>query len=779
MDGDESETHDSEAQDENGQNPQVKIPKSYLNKWVDIEPGDGIPIGITDQDTDRLSILQDESSMAGSDAVRNVRHPLFSALMSNILWHQKMRATEYVYSSSRTYTSQQITGIELIFLGPTNSRMAFGHTIETEGLSIQLESSLVMKIRDEITKAIMKGDRRWAATSLKFFIYHLGSIGMETGQASPYLVRDLVAVVSASMAAKGSTDWSPDSLVRELRELSEDSSKFTKLAEKYYRGTAFQEHNDTDSIRPETASDEKDQAQLNRNVSRLINIMNGLKEKLGEMSDKLTTWVASTLLNSFGTSASNALQRLAGVTEDVVGYTIDFRSISAGVFRIFLYDKDPLGSGSSDVARRFLHILHIQRHGDSIDSRLLPSDDFFTLLEEELLQCPQHHTDLSALEMLTQDQSKKKMDGLPILGYVYSQSVEVLENAKAAWKLLGIKGRDDAWKLPLLRMQTQVIASEELEVDDVTRATTICWNGCPECLLNPDAGSLVGETLLDKAILDEWFRQGRRRSEEYVEVDPVKLAGGKLNLPFGQLSRVVLDLQKRRVRSCSLPYTVGIEVPRDTVEEPRLIIRTSDIENFSLFETLKAKGPRMGIGSIGFRRLLMHDLVLTAFLDLLGLLPRERRKIQAVFYDCRDIPFEDVGVSSRMLDAIAEHARSLGLLLGNLEKLSDILIWFAKQNFDVSVCVDKSRLGEDGVKTFVDRLKQAKCTVASKELDPGLMHKKALVTPMSAIEGSANLTQGGTRINEEIVNYAQWGTQGYLEIQTSVRDTFQGSIILQ
>jgi hypothetical protein len=55
------------------------------------------------------------------------------------------------------------------------------------------------------------------------------------------------------------------------------------------------------------------------------------------------------------------------------------------------------------------------------------------------------------------------------------------------------------------------------------------------------------------------------------------------------------------------------------------------------------------------------------------------------------------------------------------------------------------------------------------------MHKKAILTPVGALVGSANLTVGGTKGNEEIVNYAQWGTQAYLEIQTAVDDTFQGA----
>ena len=392
-----------------------------------------------------------------------------------------------------------------------------------------------------------------------------------------------------------------------------------------------------------------------------------------------------------------------------------------------------------------------------------------------MLQCPQHHTDVSAIEMLRQKVHGQQEVGIAALGYVKAQAGEVLANAGSTWKKLGIADNADAWRLPIMRQQGQILArARNIEMDDFIRSTTICWNGCPECLLNRETmmGGLGGELHLDKAVLDEWFRRGRQGSGEYLELELPRLAAGEVNLPFGRLSRVVLNLTNRRVRSTSLPYTIGIEVTRAS-GEPRLILRASDIEGLSLFEKAAA-APTHGIESLGFRRLLWHDLVLTAYLYLLGLLPQERRSIKAVFYDCRDVNFEDVGVSPRMLDAIVEHARSRSEILEVPENLSDMLLWMAKRGFTISLCVEKTRLVEEGVRNFVERLRTGGCQVVSKELG-GVMHKKALITPMGAIEGSANLTQAGMRMNEEIINYARYGTQAYLEIQTAVDDTFHGA----
>jgi hypothetical protein len=777
MDGDENAAAGLE---ERGERKLVKIPKSYLNRWVVVEADVGEPISVASQDLDYLKILSQDgkSESSGKDAANRIKHPLAAALLSDVRWHMKMQATEFVYSCSRTYTSTQVTGVEILFESQSRSRMAFGRTIETEGISIELERSLADEVRESVSKSIMEGNQSWASSGIKFFTYHLNLIGTESARISPYIVRDLVGVILSSMYEKGTRARTPVALANEMQTLAKDADRFTKYASLYYKGSSVLEEEDADNLRPdlEIRDADRDRAELETNVRRLSSALNRLAGKMAisNIEDNLRSWIIYTLLNSFGTAASNALQRLAGVTDEVVGYAVDFQGAKEQRYRIFLYDKDELGSGSCDVARNFLHILHIQRHGENVDSILLPTDDFFTLLEEELLQCAQHHTDISALEMIKQAANGATVpNGISMLGYVLPQSREVLENSQLTWNNLNIMGRGDAWKLPILRHQAQILARENLEVDDVIRATTICWNGCPECLINRETGAgPVGEQLQDKAVLDELFRRGRKRSREYLDIYPMQLVEGKISLPFGRLSRVVLDLPNKRVRSASLPYTVGIEVPRQSNEEPRLIIRASDIEGFSLFE--KVRGAALGLESLGFRRLLWHDLVMTAYLDLLGVVPPERKRIEAVFYDCRDIDFEDVGVSSRMLDAITEHARSAKAMLEPPQKLTDILVWLAKRGFSISLCVERERLAEEGVRSFANRLIQQKCVVVSKNL-ARIMHKKAILTPVGALVGSANLTVGGTKGNEEIVNYAQWGTQAYLEIQTAVDDTFQGA----
>ncbi len=775
-DGDESPTQSGSKDD-----PFVKIPKTYFNKWVHVEPDQGIPIGLSQYDIKSLAILSPAGTIEseGQAASSKISHPI-TGLLDGTFWHRKLQVTEFVYSCSRSYTSKQISGIELEFEGSTGRPLAFGRSVETEGFSIQLEKSIVVSVRDLILNELELGKSEWFPTLVKALSSYLSSVSAKTSlRIGPYVIRDLVALITHVVDFKREK-WSPAGFAHAIELLLDDRSLFNELAELHYKGNFLLEQNDNESIRIADSSDGQAhmKADAQNKASQLAKSAASLPPfDPNDFMAYLRRWVTYALLNSFGAAACDALQRLAGVRDDIVGYAVDLSSVDKNLFRVFLYDKDAYGSGSSAVASRFLHILHIQRHGVDIESSLLPSDDFYTVLEEELLQCPQHHTDISALAMLDQELKSQERLGMPTLGYVREYAREVLDNSGPTWKKLGIASRVDAWRLPIMNLQAHIIAHKNsMEADDVIRSTTICWNGCPECLLNRESvmGGLVGEWLLDKAVLDKWFSLGRSKVREYREVDVSQLVNGSAGLSFGTLSNVVLNLQNRRVRSVSLPYTIGIDIGRESSDSARLLIRTSDMVGHSLFMPGTQNLATHGIESLGFKRLFWHDLVLTAFLDQMGMIPPERRRIVAVYFDCRDISFDDIGVSPRMLDAIMEASRKDNVLEVP-ERLSDMLMWLARREFDISICVDKTRLQEAGVRTFVDKLVGAGCKVRSKD-SGGSMHKKAFITPLGAITGTTNLTESGMRVNEEINSYAHFGSQAYLEIGTAVNDTFHGSV---
>ena len=147
-----------------------------------------------------------------------------------------------------------------------------------------------------------------------------------------------------------------------------------------------------------------------------------------------------------------------------------------------------------------------------------------------------------------------------------------------------------------------------------------------------------------------------------------------------------------------------------------------------------------------------------------------------VYHDCRDVSFDDIGFSPRMTEAILNEA---GNGIGQrLERLSDILSWLLRRGFKMELCVDRKQAMESGVEEFIERLRRTSnpnLTIFTKEVDGGAMHKKALVTPVGVLKGSANLTQSGTGRNEEIIDHVFYGTISYVSLKANVDDTFHGA----
>src|SRR3989442_14684433 len=103
------------------------------------------------------------------------------------------------------------------------------------------------------------------------------------------------------------------------------------------------------------------------------------------------------------------------------------------------------------------------------------------------------------------------------------------------------------------------------------------------------------------------------------------------------------------------------------------------------------------------------------------------------------------------LEAMKKEERSPG----SLARLSDILLWMTSKGFRIRLCVDESRTREEGVRNLLDALSSSTSPtmhILVKDLQPGAMHAKGLVTPLGVVSGSANLTYFGTSVNDELIN---------------------------
>lgn len=750
----------------------VKIPESHLERWVHVMADEGKRIMVNETNEECL-VIEGKDEIRGSEARRRILHPMLNGIIEAVLWHDKLEVYDYVCSVSRSYTSKAVNNATLMFRDEQGD-VGFGHYFRTEGVSFELCPKPIEDTVSRIKKEMLDFENKWAPSLVKAFRASLSSIRLADGTAiSPLIIDDLLGVLITSSPSLDSR--AIIELPKTMKNLLEDEARFRKAAKAFYEGKYLAGSYEEESGRELSEQDRRD---IDGQVNRLVGFASTVGDSIADIGDKLEDWIINTLLNTFGLSCLSALQQLCGSKEEDIGYSVDLEGMKKRRYRVFLYDRTEHGNGSNDVLRRYLYIMNIQRHRQTDESRLLPSEDFFTLLEQELLQCPQFHVDMDALEKFNQKQKSQVPKGLPELGYVSEYSDEVLQVCEHTWKKLGITGRNDAWKLPIMALAPASFArANGLEIDDVIRATTICWSGCPECVINMSAMiGFLGTAFTDKVILDEWFGIARALVGEYKTLSVEDLAAGKARVEIGRQTRVCLELPNRKIRSISLPFTIGFELDRSEIlPHARLIVRDGDIENLRMFEE-KFDGCAHGLESLGFKRIMWYNLMTASYLDILGLLEDARKDVVLVFYDCRDVGFDDVGISNRMMEAIDYHRKKTGLV-GEMRSFSDVLTWLAMRGFRISLCVDENRAQEESVRSFLEKLasrKMSNITIRLKGLQ-GSMHKKALITPIGAIHGSANLTFSGTQLSEEIISYAPYGTREYNEMKLNILDTFHGS----
>lgn len=763
-----------------GRLEKIKIPKSFIARWVAIEATEGEAVRCQDTGTQALFIDTRSGKIKGDEAIEKIKHPLFGGLIESTSWHENLEATDYVHSVLRFYSKPKIGGRSIVFTHEGN-RIAIGRSLNTKGVSIDLNAETLEEVVDNIVTAIMAGDLVWLPTALKALSASLieGQASDEMG-ATRFAVRDLIGSLLVS-TYPDFEELKAINLLGMLRNLVE-SDGLESAARKYYRSRGAQEIPLSDTDEPERQDEEDIGTRVAALLSTARKLVDSLPELERNLQQVLRHWLIRTLLNTFGDAAVTALQRLAGVTNTEVGYTLSIED-NCKRYRVYLYDRDQYGNGSSRVLKEFFHILHVQRYTDFQHSYLLPTYDYTTLLEEQLLQCTQFLQDMNALMMFETLDGDGLDAGYSELEYLNNHSREVIRVGKKVWRTLGICGVKDAWKLPLLNIISGYVAEKHqgIETDDVIRATGICWNGCPECM---DArggvmGAIAGLAFIDKAVLDHWFRSGRCKASEYKTTQLSQLRGDTSIIEIGAKSRLGIEHDDGVIlRSVALPHTIGFEIDRKNPHTPvSIVIRDNDVLGLSL-QPKKKRTSWHGIPAQGFRRLIWHTLLTTAFLDSMESIEEKDKEIWLVYFNLRNLDFIDVGMTGRAMEVI-EHCQGRATSSGPIQSLSDVLVWLANRGFRVKVCTDQQQLQERSnprgyirVRELLTRLANTEgIEVLTKDFPAGIMHKKGLRTPIGIVSGSANLTYGGSTWNEEDISYFLPIDAGYEDLAQSFQDT--------
>ena len=228
------------------------------------------------------------------------------------------------------------------------------------------------------------------------------------------------------------------------------------------------------------------------------------------------------------------------VDEKDVAYLIEDESWNGGNTRVIVYDRAQFGNGSCATVRDYMHIPHVIRTSKYSKGIRLPSTDFLSTLEENLLQCIQHQSDMCSVELISKPDSST-ISSMPDL---VKHSKESKDIGIETWNKLGINSINQAWTLPIhVRLAAHYEDKLGHPMDDTIRSCTICWNGCPECVDQlPNAlGGMLGMNFIDKYLIDDWFNIGVADSVDYQYLQFDEMSTGDANMHFGSLNKLHLS----------------------------------------------------------------------------------------------------------------------------------------------------------------------------------------------------------------------------------------------
>ena len=782
LDGDEGKPH--------GETSNPRIPKSFAQRWLHVELDEGVQIDpyIDLGDSEKLVETINDSGATRELESKNIIHPFSDIAFSSVKWHKDTVVTEYVYGLSRTLKTESDFGTEIFYANERGAHITFGQKIKTEGVAFTLNPVSFEKVKTRGVEKMIEGSPEWIPSMIRSFRSYLRETSLKiTGKTlSNFVIDDIIAIIVAAWKREGCPNLNLDQLKIISQQLIDDSDLQLELITN--RVDAKMNTPDDESRLTEDDSIVR-KNRIDEMRSAIRNNLNlYLSNPIG-FNESLPKWLHRTILMSFGVSAVGATQRIAGGDSQEIGFGLTDDSWNGNSTTVVVYDRAECGNGNASVVRTFMHIPNIVRSAKGSRGRFLPTIDFFSTLEEILLPCPQQHCDILGLEYFRTGGEDSVLHKSMV---DYTDFGEEIHNVgKSVWSALNLQGPTDGWKLPLFHyMRRELAIIIDQEPDDVTRSTKICWNGCPECIERIDVvqGGYAGMDYLDKSVMDFWFRHLRETSNEYIDMEPDSMLDGDSGLQLGDLHSLALDTTRGRIRSLMLPWTIGVDLDRSNLDQGiRLIIRQSDL--VGLRQSEPNEGIAMGMPSAAFKRLLWFDLLMTAYLDMRGAFPDDnRKKIKLVYYDARDIHFDDVGLAPQLLEALRAQAKTDNA--GPLETFSDMLIWLARRGFDIQMCVDKrvrTNPRNEPVRDFIDKLKSPRAKGRIKLFEREViddnewtrsMHKKTMITPIFVLKGTANMTRSGAGLNEEDVDHVMFGTPQYESMNSSCEDTISRSVSL-
>lgn len=417
MDKDES-TSDSSAK------VSSKLPKSFQNRWAWSPRKEGTPTGAFRLPNHIYQLEHANHSTSNLEHSEGLKHPMCNSLLESIEWHDEKEVIEYTYGLSRSFGAKG--EINLAYKDQHDRNIGFGEKYLTEALSFNLNPSIIKSIQKKFRFEIENESGKISPSIIKSFkAFVLTDTDYGGATINPHALEGLISALLIFNDWKN-TAVTPKIMSEFIRDAHERAADFRPTMELFIR-TQMKLNQKYDVENPEQFESD---SLVDSRVRYSLQILDLISNFVNKFDGFLDLWIHRTILSTFGVVATNSMQQFCGSDENDVGYLIEEDSWSGESSRIVVYDKAEFGNGTCSTARDYLHIPHVVRTSRFSERSKLPTSDYLSTLEENLLQCLQHQSDLGALVLL-KDPDLSVLSSMPDL---VKHAKENFEIGNHIWK---------------------------------------------------------------------------------------------------------------------------------------------------------------------------------------------------------------------------------------------------------------------------------------------------------------------------------------------------------
>ena len=461
--------------------------------------------------------------------------PNVLSIFSNIEYDPELDITEFAWGLDRQFPTRQVEAARLIYQSQ-NQSVALGHRYQAPGMIFSMhagDGTIIDSFLNELVKQNQSGAYQSVLIQVLYtFLSEYARNPLPPGsppwakQSKPsiFTVRDLKTIVMFRILEL----WHP------MPESEEMPSKPLELTLEIIEGCFTVGHPyfiDEETFRRicRRIARTRGVANPDQHVQTLQAIYDNFKEaclNIHELSvEFLKKSSLEILTNSLGLAMYNAALRLTGAEEDNLLY---FYKIKDNTVKIYLFDRDSFGNGTTELVKKYLFISSAERTilerlkvlGNHIDP--LPTTDFVRCFEEELQECESTQTAQLAFHNIASDsnyfkplenarRSEQRIAGRLFEFFKNSMALSSFDHLipfQACPEFVAYITSEDGYPC---YDGVKLIGGQEYPVfQSFESAMGFCTSGCISCLISPEiniSGSLNAKETANSILLNAFYQQ--------------------------------------------------------------------------------------------------------------------------------------------------------------------------------------------------------------------------------------------------------------------------------